>query len=306
MALAAGERRIEALVEQHVEQLGLAWPRDLVLFTVERDDRRGRTLVAVVLLDHDGGERVGLQRFEHLDVDAFCADGLECLLGRRHERSGATDVRVVAGIRGGQACQRRRAGEPLHADKPVHDCEPIRILGGQLAQRWAEDHRVLILVGVDQHDLAAALGERRLADRHDRRDAAARAQQQEVRVQRLGDEGARRREDMEFHAGMCVVAQPVRRVAVGSALDGHRHRVAGERGAAQGIAAGHRAGALTGHAQRQELPGRVPQPIGGDIRTIGHGEHQRPCVGGFLDDVGQLQLEHVATERLIRHDRAPF
>ena len=45
---AAGERRVQALVEQHVEQFGAAWPRDFVGVSVERHDRRRGALVTVV------------------------------------------------------------------------------------------------------------------------------------------------------------------------------------------------------------------------------------------------------------------
>ena len=47
------------------------------------------------------------------------------------------------------------------------------------------------------------------------------------------------------------------------------------------------------------------QPIGCGIRRnidpVGHGEHQRPRVVRLLDDLGHLQLEHVATKRLVGH-----
>jgi hypothetical protein len=110
---------------------------------------------------------------------------------------------------------------------------------------------------------------------------------------------------MDAHAGMGVVAQPVRCIAAVGALDGDGHRVAGERRTAQRVAARDRAGAVAGHPQGQELPWRVPQPIGRDIGAVGHGEHQGAGVVGLLDDVGHLQFEHVATEWLVRH-AVPF
>ena len=230
VAFPAGERRVESLVQQHVQQLGVAGPADGVGFAVELDDHCGRRLVAVAL-DNDRGERIGFQRLEHLDVDALRRrpDVLQRLLGRSHEWPRPADVRVVADVGRRKPGQRGRARQTLHRLQPVHDRQPVGVLGRQLAQRAAEDHRVLVAVGVDQHHLAAALGERGLADRHHRGDAAAGGQQQEVGVERLGDERARRSQHVHLHAGVRVVAQPIRRVPVDGPLDGHGHRVAGER-----------------------------------------------------------------------------
>ena len=200
-----------------------------------------------------------------------------------------------------QPGQRGRVRQTLHGLQPMDDRQPVGVLRGQLTQGTPEDDGVLVAVGVDQHHPAAALGQCRLTDRHHRRDTAARGQQQEVGVQCLGHEGARRREHMDPHAGMGVVAQPVRGVTAVGALDGDGQRVTGERRTAQRIAPGHRPRPVAGHPQGQELPRRVAQSVCGDLGTVGHGEHQRARVVGLLDDLGHLQFQHVATERLVRH-----
>ena len=102
--------------------------------------------------------------------------------------------------------QRRRTGQPLYRFQPVHDAQPVGVLRRQFAQGGAEDDGVLVAVGVDHHDLAAALGERRLADRHHRRDAAAGCQKQEVGVQRLGHEVARRGQDVDRASPGCALS----------------------------------------------------------------------------------------------------
>jgi len=79
-------------------------------------------------------------------------------------------------------------------------------------------------------------------------------------------------------------------------------RVVGVRRAAQRIAAGHRAGAVAGDAQRQELPGRVPEPPRRDVRVpllVRHREHQRPRLVGLGDDLGDLQFKDVVAQRLV-------
>ena len=230
MSFATRERRLQALVEQHVEQHGAARPRHGVGLSVEFDDGGGRRLVAVV---GDGYrcERIGVQRPEHLDVNLLGGhlERLQRVLRRAHERSRPADEGLPAGVGRHQLGERRATRQALQRLQPVHHRQPVRVLRGQVAQRAAEDHRPLVAVGVEQHHPTAALRQRRLANGHHRGDAAARRDQQEVGVEGLGHERARRCQHMDPHALVGVIAQPVRRVAVRGALHGHGQGVVGER-----------------------------------------------------------------------------
>ena len=78
-----------------------------------------------------------------------------------------------------------RAGQPLDRLEPVHDLANrsgyAAASRGELA---GEDHRPLVAVGVEEHDPAPSRRERRARDRHDRRDAAAAREEQQVGVER--------------------------------------------------------------------------------------------------------------------------
>ena len=84
-----------------------------------------------------------------------------------------------------------------------------------------ETDRVLVAVGVDHDDVAVALGERRTEDGHDRGDARAGREQDEILIEVFGGEDAGRGQDVHVHAGLRVVAEPVRAVAVDRPLDRH-------------------------------------------------------------------------------------
>ena len=71
--------------------------------------------------------------------------------------SGPQTNALVAGVGPGQRAPARPRRRALHRFQPVQHEQPVRRLRGQLAQLAAEDHRALVAVGVDQHDLAAAL-----------------------------------------------------------------------------------------------------------------------------------------------------
>lgn len=212
-------------------------------------------------------------------------------------------VRVAdEGLMFGEGCGQRGQlllrGQPLHRFEPMDDGQPIRVFGRQLAQCRPEDHRLLIAIGVDEHDLAAALRERGLADRHHRGDAAAAGQQQEVVVQLFGNENPGRCQHMHVHAGMGVVADPVGPVAVGGAFDRDGQPIVQMRRAGQRVTARHRSGAVGRNAQREVLAGGVREFIG---RPVGNLEDQRPGVGGLFDDLGDSNLQDVLPERNVRH-----
>ena len=199
--------------------------------------------------------------------------GVERLASGFHEGPRPADERLPVGERGSQLSERGSRRQPLQRLQPVHHGQPVGILCREFPQRVGEDHRPLVAVGVDQHHLAAAFGQRRLANRQDRSDSAAGGQQQEVVVEGFGYERARRRQHVNPHAGMSVVAQPVRRVAVFVPFHGDGHRLVSERRAAQRIAAGDRAGSVAGNTQRQELAGGVAQPL---RRYVGSGARPAP------------------------------
>ena len=91
-----------------------------------------------------------------------------------HERRRAAHERVVRRERRGERPQLLLGGQPLHRLQPVHDQQPVGVLGGQLGELGGEDHRLLVAVGVEEHDPAGAVRQRGAGDRHDRRDARCR------------------------------------------------------------------------------------------------------------------------------------
>ena len=50
----------------------------------------------------------------------------------------------------------------------------------------------------------------------------------------------------------------------------------------------------------------VAESFGGNRRTVGHLEDERPRVVGLVDHVGQLQLEHVRAEWFVGHAGSPL
>ncbi len=79
----------------------------------------------------------------------------------------------------------------------------------QFGQVLCEDHRVAVLVGVDQGDSILVLQQSSFEDRHHRGDAAAGGDEDEIHVPALGSEHARRFQRFESHPAKSVVVQPV-------------------------------------------------------------------------------------------------
>src|SRR5690554_5613122 len=84
----------------------------------------------------------------------------------------------------------------------------------------AEDDGVFIAVGVDELDLARGAHERRLHQGDDRRDAAARAEEEEGAIFRAiaQDEAPFRSEDFNRIADLQLVIEPIGDPAIGDAL----------------------------------------------------------------------------------------
>ncbi len=161
--------------------------------------------------------------------------------------------------------------------------QAVGVLLGQLAQLRREDHGVLVLVRVDEHNVAAAGMKRRLQDRQDGRDAASAGEQQQVGIKRFGREDTAGDEAFELVADCERVVDPVRPEPVVDPLHRDAHRLVAVRRAAQRIAASDRS-RVERQAQRQELAGGV-----GEVDAGRRFEHDRARVGGLAHDLGDPQ-----------------
>ena len=173
-------------------------------------------------------ERVAAQRDELLLVPPLARE-LQLPQrrdGQLHERRRAADERVVGRERLGERPQLLLGGQPLHRLQPVHDDQPVRVLGGQRRPARRRRSPSARRGWRRRARSGRALRQRGAGDRHDRRDPGAAGEQQQVGVERG------RREDPATAAAPGsstlaeVVADPVRGVAVGGALHGDGERPA--------------------------------------------------------------------------------
>ena len=308
LPLAAGVRRLHALGLQVLEQRAAGLPvvegvRLAVELHLEAHRRLrtvghldGRVGLRLGLGDLLGGrsnlghvtERVAAERHELLLVATLAG---ELQLAQRgddhlHEGRRAADEGVPGGVRRRERLQLLAGRQALHGLQPVHDLQPVGVLGGQSAQLVGEDHRALVAVGVEHHDPAGAVRERGAGDRHDRGDAAAAGEEQQVGVERGRGEDAAGRQHPHGRADLEVVADPVGGVAVDGALDRDGQRAAVVRARGQRVAAGREAVAVTRHRQGQELARLV---LEGGLGALGHPEGDGARVGRLVDDLHDLQ-----------------
>ncbi|MCY1529436.1 hypothetical protein D9M68_645800 [compost metagenome] len=121
--------------------------------------------------------------------------------------------------------------------EPVAYLQSLRIVALQPCQFLGEDHRVGITVGVEQTDSPAPLGQHRLQDRHQGRDATAGTDQQQIAIQTGRGKAAQRRQYVQAIARLQIVEQPVRGAAAGNPLDGDAQRLVGRQRARQRVTA---------------------------------------------------------------------
>lgn len=264
-----------------VEQNGDACRVCLVLVAACGDDRRRLR------------ERVFRQRHEVLDVNlpAGQPDLLEGQSRTSHEGLGPTDERLETVVRLQHRLQRCGCRQPLHVLEPVQDGQTVGMFGEQFTQGGSEDHRSGVTIGVKEHHSTGAIEQCRLDDGEQRGDSAAGADQQQIPVEILRCESARRDQTLDDMARGDVVAQPIRPVTVDRSLHRHPERVVVPRCARERIASCDRPGALTRDPQREELPGPVSEPV---ARVV---ENDRLGVGGLGDDLPDRQCDRAVHSR---------
>ena len=171
------------------------------------------------------------------------------------------------------------------------DLQTILVLAQQLRELVLEDDRLIVPVGVDQLDRTRCVRERGLQDRDAGRDPGSPAEEDDRRIPVLQDEDPVRRHDLERVPGRNGVVHPVGGAPVDHALDRHlvggiQSRRAGERVTANETLPVHL------DAKTQELPRLVGEALG---ELGGNVEHDRLAVVGFLDHVGDAEIEIRAT-----------